>query len=199
MFLTSLYIDPGTGSMLFSIIIGIAGVAVFAARGLWIKLKFLFTGGRSKGNSADTMPICIFSEGKRYWHIFKPVCDEFEKRGKDIWYLTATDDDPALTAGYKHIHPEFIGEGNKAISKMNLAKATLVLSTTPSLDVYQWKRSKNVKYYVHILHMPNDVTTYKMLGLDFYDAVLLSGQYQADEIRRLEKIREIPAKELTSC
>ena len=197
MFLTSLYIDPGTGSMLFSIIIGIAGVAVFAARGLWIKLKFLFTGGRSKGNSSDTMPICIFSEGKRYWHIFKPVCDEFEKRGKDIWYLTATADDPALTAGYKHIHPEFIGEGNKAISKMNLAKATLVLSTTPSLDVYQWKRSKNVKYYVHILHMPNDVTTYKMLGLDFYDAVLLSGQYQADEIRRLEKIREIPAKELT--
>ena len=44
--------------------------------------------------------------------------------------------------------------------------------------------------------MANDITTYKMFGLDFYDAVLLSGQYQIDEIRRLEKMREIPAKDL---
>jgi CDP-glycerol glycerophosphotransferase (TagB/SpsB family) len=79
---------------------------------------------------------------------------------------------------------------------MNLIKADLVLSTTPSLDVFQWKRSKGVKYYVHLPHMANDITTYKMFGLDFYDAVLLSGQYQIDEIRRLEQLRGLPAKDL---
>ena len=42
-----LYIDPGTGSMLFSIVIGIAGVLVFALRALWIKCKFFITCGRS--------------------------------------------------------------------------------------------------------------------------------------------------------
>ena len=191
-----LYIDPGTGSMLFSIIIGITGVVVFGIRALMIKLKFVFSGGRAKNTSSDTLPICIFSEGKRYWNVFAPVCDEFEKRGKDIWYLTASPDDPALSREYKHVHAEFIGEGNKAISRMNLIKADLVLSTTPSLDVFQWKRSKGARYYVHLPHMANDITTYKMFGLDFYDAVLLSGQYQIDEIRRLEKIREIPEKDL---
>ena len=191
-----LYIDPGTGSMLFSIIIGITGVVVFGIRALMIKLKFVFSGGRAKNTSSDTLPICIFSEGKRYWNVFGPVCDEFESRGQDIWYLTASPDDPALSKEYKHVHAEFIGEGNKAISRMNLIKADLVLSTTPSLDVFQWKRSKGVKYYVHLPHMANDITTYKMFGLDFYDAVLLSGQYQIDEIRRLEKLRGIPAKDL---
>lgn len=191
-----LYIDPGTGSMLFSIIIGITGVVVFGIRALMIKLKFVVSGGRAKNTSSDTLPICIFSEGKRYWNVFAPVCDELEKRGKDIWYLTASADDPALSRDYKHVHAEFIGEGNKAISRMNLIKADLVLSTTPSLDVFQWKRSKGAKYYVHLPHMANDITTYKMFGLDFYDAVLLSGQYQIDEIRRLEELRDIPAKDL---
>ena len=191
-----LYIDPGTGSMLFSIIIGIAGVLIFVGHALIIKLKFLFLGGRAASGSGKRIPICIFSEGKRYWNVFRPLLDEFEKRGKDVHYLTASPDDPALKAGYKHIHAEFIGEGNKAISRMNLISADLVLSTTPSLDVFQWKRSKTASYYVHIPHMPNDITTYKMFGLDFYDAVLVSGKYQEEEIRRLEALRSIPAKEI---
>ncbi|MBR4556706.1 MAG: CDP-glycerol glycerophosphotransferase family protein [Clostridiales bacterium] len=190
-----LYIDPGTGSMLFSIIIGIAGILIFSLRALFIKLKFALSGGKVDTKDSNRLPICIFSEGKRYWNVFRPICDEFEKRGKDIWYLTASPDDPALTAGYKHVHAEFIGEGNKAISKMNLINADIVLSTTPGLDVYQWKRSKSASYYIHIPHMPNDITTYKMLGLDFYDAILLSGKYQEEEIRRIEAVRKIPAKE----
>lgn len=190
-----LYIDPGTGSMLFSIIIGIAGILIFSVRALIIKLKFAFSGGKADSKDSSRLPICIFSEGKRYWNVFRPVCDEFEKRGKDIWYLTASPDDPALTAGYKHVHAAFIGEGNKAISRMNLIKADIVLSTTPGLDVYQWKRSKSASYYIHIPHMPNDITTYKMLGLDFYDSILLSGKYQEEEIRRIEAVRKIPAKE----
>ena len=191
-----LYIDPGTGSMLFSIIIGIAGVLIFAGHALIIKLKFFFLGGRAKNDTGKKIPICIFSEGKRYWNVFKPILDEFEKRDKKIKYLTASPDDPALSAGYKHVQAEFIGEGNKAISKMNLISADMVLSTTPSLDVFQWKRSKSVSYYVHIPHMPSDITMYKMFGLDFYDAVLVSGKYQEEQIKRIEKIRSIPAKEI---
>lgn len=191
-----LYIDPGTGSMLFSIVIGIAGVLVFALRALWIKFKFVITGGRSKTSNSNVMPYCIFSEGKRYWNIFKPVCDEFEKREQDIWYLTASPDDPALEADYKHVHAKFIGEGNKAISRMNLIKADIVLSTTPGLDVYQWKRSKGAKWYVHIPHMPGDIDSYRMLGLDFYDAILLSGKHQEDRLRKLEEVRHLSSKEL---
>ena len=36
-----LYIDPGTGSMLFSILVGLLATAYFLGRALLIKLKFI--------------------------------------------------------------------------------------------------------------------------------------------------------------
>jgi hypothetical protein len=191
-----LYIDPGTGSMLFTIIIGAVSAGFFVLQKLKLKLKFVLSGGKAQAADLDKIPFVIFSDNKRYWNVFKPICDEFEKREVDLHYLTLDPKDPALTADYKYIHPEFIGEGNKGIAKMNLLKADMVLSTTPSLDVFQWKRSKNVKYYVHCLHAANDPASYRMFGLDFYDSVLLSGKYQEEEIREIEKMREIPRKEL---
>lgn len=110
--------------------------------------------------------------------------------------MTASSDDPALEEHFEHVHTEFIGEGNKAFARLNLLNADVVLSTTPGLDVYQWKRSKNVSKYVHIPHAASDITLYRMFGIDYYDAVLLSGEYQKGQIRRLEAQRELPAKEL---
>ena len=79
---------------------------------------------------------------------------------------------------------------------MNLLNATILLSTTPGLDVYQWKRSKNVDWYIHIPHAPSDLTLYRMFGIDYYDAILISGQYQIDQIRNLEEKRGLPEKEM---
>ena len=76
-----------------------------------------------------------------------------------------------------------------------MLNADVVLSTTPSLDVYQWKRSKSVKYYVHILHAANDATSYRMFGIDYYDALILSGAYQVRQIEKLEKLRNLKEKE----
>ena len=146
--------------------------------------------------NSNKIPLVIFSDDKRYWSVFKPVCEELNKRGVDVVYMTASPDDPVLESKYKHIRPEFIGEGNKAFSKLNFLNASVVLSTTPGLEVYQWKKSKNVDYYVHMLHAAGDVTGYKMFGIDYYDAVLLSGEYQVKDIRTLEKQRNLPAKEL---
>ena len=77
-----------------------------------------------------------------------------------------------------------------------MLNADILLSSTPGLDVYQWKRSRDVKYYVHIPHAASDITAYRMFGTDYFDAVLLSGEYQMKQIRQLEKLRNLPAKEL---
>ena len=193
-----LYIDPGTGSMLLSLFIGIATAAVFGLRALFIKMQFIVSGGKTDKNiQINTIPYVIFSDHKRYWNVFKPVCDEFEKREIDIVYYTCSQDDPALSAEYKHVKAEFIGEGNKAFAKLNFLNAGVVLSTTPGLDVYQWKRSKNVKCYVHIPHSVDDVpATYRMFGTDYYDAFLTSGNHQEKVIRKLENLRNLPAKKV---
>lgn len=191
-----LYIDPGTGSMLFAILIGIIGALSYLLKGWIIKLRFLLNGGKKTEINTGKIPFVIFSDDKRYWNVFEPVCRELDKRGVDVVYMTASPDDPALTNPYRHIKGEFIGKGNKAFSKLNFLNATILLSTTPGLDVYQWKRSKNVDFYVHILHASNTVTGYRMFGLDYYDAILVSGDYQIDDVRALEQIRNLPAKEL---
>ena len=195
--LLRLYIDPGTGSMLFAILIGLLGVARFAFKGLWVKLRFLFSGGKQKESSDKAIPLAIFSDDKRYWSVFEPLLRELDKRGFECVYMTASEDDPGLKqTEMTHVKTECIGPGNKAFAKLNFLKATIVLSTTPGLEVYQWKKSKDVKYYVHIPHSPAEMTTYRMFGIDFYDAVLLSGQFQIEDTKNIEEVRKLPAKEL---
>ena len=94
--------------------------------------------------------------------------------------------------------PEFIGEGNKAYARLNLMEADVCLMTTPGLDVFQLKRSKGVKHYCHVVHMINDATTYKRYGLDYFDSVLLAGDWQGEDIRYLEKLRGLPHKQLVT-
>ena len=190
------YIDPGTGSMLFTILIGVLSAGVYAIRNVFIKLRFSLSGGKADVSQNDKIPFVIFSDDKRYCTVFEPICDEFEKREVALTYMTASQDDPLLDKEYKYITTQFIGDGNKAFAKLNMLKADIVLSTTPGLDVYQWKRSRDVKYYVHIFHTVNDVLLYKMFGTDYYDALLLSGDYQIEQIRQLEQKRDITPKEL---
>lgn len=191
-----LYIDPGTGSMLFAILIGIIGTLNYLLKNGLVKLRFVLSSGKKVEMNKDKLPFVIFSDDKRYWNVFEPICREFDRRGIDMVYMTASPDDPALENPYEHIKGEFIGKNNRAFAKMNFLNAGIVLSTTPGLDVYQWKRSKDVQYYVHMQHAANDISGYRMFGVDYFDAVLLSGEYQVQEVRDLEKLRELPEKEL---
>lgn len=195
-----LYIDPGTGSMLFSILIGAAATVFFLFRALLLKIKFILSGKKDGSAQVDSSykPYVIYNEGNQYWNTFKPVVEEFEARKIPLEYLTSSKNDPVFEQKYNYVKAEFIGEGNSAFAKLNMLSAGVVLMTTPGLQVYQLKRSKNVKHYSHVLHMPNDATTYRLFGLDFFDSVLLTGDYQATDLRYLEEKRGINKKELVT-
>ena len=195
-----LYIDPGTGSMLFSILIGAAATLFFVAKAAWIKLKIILSGKKDGSGIVDASykTYVIYNEGNQYWNVFKPVTDEFEKRKIPLMYYTSSKTDPIFDQKYEFVTSEYIGEGNTAFAKLNMLSAGFVLMTTPGLQVYQLKRSKSVKHYSHVLHMPNDATTYRLFGLDYFDSVLLTGDYQKDDIRTLEKNRGINSKDLVT-
>lgn len=198
-----LYIDPGTGSMLFSIIIGVVATLFFSLRALTLRLKVVFASKDAKERTAksrNAYPILIYNEGKQYCSVFKPILEELEKSwgGVRIQYLTSFEDDPALSAGYKNIVCQYIGTGNKAFAYLNFLAADIILMTTPGLDVYQLKRSKLVKHYAHILHAANDVSMYRLFGLDYFDSVLLTGDAQRRDILDMEASRDIAKKELVT-
>ncbi|MCQ2247911.1 MAG: CDP-glycerol glycerophosphotransferase family protein [Treponema sp.] len=192
-----LYIDPGTGSMLFSILIGATATLYFLARAALLKVKFLFTGNKGAVDKS-THKYVIYNEDKRYWNVFKPVLDAFERHQTEVTYFTSYKEDNVFNADYKFVKAEYIGEGNAAFAKLNLLSADVVVMTTPGLDVYQMKRSKTVKHYAHLEHSVGDATMYRMFGLDYFDSVLVTGMYKEADVRILEKQRGIKPKEIVS-
>ena len=180
-----LYIDPGTGSMLFSILLGLSATLYFVGKAALIKLKFLI-GGKKNGAQVtnSNAGIVLFCEGPQYINLFLPVLEACEKQKIPVTYYTGAEHDPALQTPYTYVKSEYIGQGNTAIARLNFLQADVCLMSTPGLDVYQLKRSKGVKHYSHILHAPSDATMYRMFGLDYFDSVML------------EHLRHIPEKEL---
>lgn len=192
MFLLLLYIDPGTGSMLFSLAVGVLSAAWFGVRALLMKAKYR-TGGKADTNKKD---IVIYGEDKRYWTTFKGILDEFERRQVKVTYLAGSADDPLLSQGYRYVETEVIGLGNKAYARLNFLNARIVLATTPGLDVYQWKRSKDVDWYVHLTHYIGSGIDYRMFGTAFFDALLLSSNIFIPQCRKLESALELGPKDI---
>lgn len=189
-----LYIDPGTGSMLFTLAVGLLSAAWFGVRALMMKLKYL-TPGRTRMDK-NKKDIVIYGEDKRYWTTFKGILDEFERRQVKVTYLAGSPDDPLLENDYKYVETEVIGLGNQAYVKLNLINARVFLATTPSLDVYQWKRSRNVDWYVHLPHYIGSGIDYRMFGTAFFDALLLSSDLFTGQCRKLEETLGLKAKEI---
>jgi hypothetical protein len=190
------YIDPGTGSMLFSFLTGIAVTAFFFFRNLLLRLKGASprrTKTRAREGAAS---LVIYSEGEQYWNVFKPVVEELARRNIPCVYYTSSEDDPGLSFPSPLVHREFIGKGNAAYRFLNFLEADICLMTTPGLDVLQLKRSPGVKHYAHILHMVTDATTYRLFGLDYYDSIFLTGEYQKKDLRKLEELRGTRRREL---
>lgn len=192
------YIDPGTGSMLFSILTGFAIAAYFVGKSAWIRLKTLFAGRGSApaGKSGSRETLVIYSEGKRHWNVFLPIVEELEKRGVSAAFYTSEADDPVFERPSSSVRPLYVGAGNAAYARLNMLETEVCLMTTPGLDVYQLKRSKGVGHYAHILHSVDDATSYRLFGLDYFDSVLLSGEYQGAALRELEAKRRLKPKEL---
>ena len=191
-----LYIDPGTGSMLFAVLMGVVTTLVFAMQGVMIKLKSKVGTKNVKVDNKNKENLVIFSDHKRYDNVFIPILDELENRKIKTSFLTMSSDDPVLSKKYEFIKSEFIGEGNTAFAKLNLLNAKVVLSTTPGLNVYQWKRSKNVDKYIHIYHDIAGGLSYRMFGIDFYDVIFTVSELQNENIREIEHKRNIKEKEL---
>jgi hypothetical protein len=184
--------------MLFSFLTGIAVTVFFFLKNVIIRIKggSLFQKKKIGRSPSSAASLVIFSEGKQYWNVFKPVLEELSRRKIPCTYYSSGEDDPGLSFSSDLVQKEFIGKGNTAYRFLNFLEADICLMTTPGLDVFQLRRSPGVKHYAHILHMVSDATTYHLFGLDYYDSVLLTGEYQKKDIRTLEEKRGIKKKDL---
>ena len=197
------YLDPGTGSMLTSALVGLVASIIFFLKGLYYKGMrgvFGYLGLRAKVSEGNHK-LVFYSEGRQYWNTFKPVIDELVRRGERCEYLTSDEEDPGLLAASDLVSTKYIGAGSAAYTYLQFLEAEVCAMTTPGLDVLQIKRSKGVQHYVHLIHAPTDVAIYKTYAFDYYDSVFVSGDHQIRSLRKLEELRGTFAKQLikTGC
>ncbi|WP_395001802.1 CDP-glycerol glycerophosphotransferase family protein [uncultured Helicobacter sp.] len=147
------------------------------------------------GNSTLNSHLVFYSEGKQYYHTFKPILDALDSLKHPYIYLTSGDDDPALLRGEAQSFGtfEYIGAGNKAYVRLNTLRADICVLTTPGLDVLQIKRSRGVRHYCHIVHSLTPMT-YRAFGLDYFDSVLVANEIQRDFVREVEEAHGVKRK-----
>ena len=189
------YLDPGTGSMLLSFFIGILSSAYFGIR----KIPEIFSkiGYRYKIKELKNTRnyIVIYCESSAYTNTFKPILREFCNRNESVLYLSSDQKDANLNESYPdNILTKYIGKGNKAYSLLNFLSAKALVLTTPGIGTLQIKRSKGVSRYIHVVHSVGDIHLYKYFAFDYYDTVIVNGDYQKKAIEYLEKYRNTPAK-----
>lgn len=196
------YLDPGTGSMLLSALIGIAATMFFMVKTFYYKAAGIFyrlIGTTAPPSGKDA--IVFYSEGRQYWNTFRPVLEALDAKGESAVYLTSGENDPGLSHPFTTISTRYIGSGNRAFAAMNMLEAGVCVMTTPGLDVLQIRRSPGVAHYAHLVHSPTDTALYKLYSFDWFDSVLCSGEHQMRSLRVLEQVRGTPEKELfrTGC
>lgn len=191
------YLDPGTGSMLLSVIVGMVSSGYFFVRKLPSLIRATFF--KLSGNKEDLRnnSIVFYAESKSYWSTFKPVLEALAKKKTKVTYLTSDENDPVFKSGLDEwVNAKFIGKGQSAYTALGFLEADVFALTTPGIDVLQIRRSPGVKKYVHIVHAVGDIHTYKLYSFDYYDAFFCSGIGQQKSLRALEAIRKTKPKEL---
>lgn len=191
------YLDPGTGSLLLYALVGILTSFLFLLRNCTYRIREIFFARKAmQSGKTRTADIVFHSEGTRYWPVFEPILSAMDLRGISCVYVTPDTADPAIE--WARIHPKvtIVNPGNElmTIAWMNHVRAGVVVSTTPNLDVYMWKRSPGVDRYIHIFHAPTTVEFYEKYALCFYDEILTVGSFQEKSINDLDERRHLPRK-----
>lgn len=86
------YIDPGTGSILVSVIIGLLMTVLFSLRGVFYWFLSLFGGRISRNVNDFSDKLVFYSEGGRYWPVFMGVLKNLRDREIRYIYLSSDKD-----------------------------------------------------------------------------------------------------------
>jgi hypothetical protein len=187
------YIDPGTGSALVYLVAAVVLSVYFAVRGLYYRaLEFLF---RARTKSCKCC-LALHSEDPRYEIVFLPVIRALARRGIEFTYFTMYERDESFEPLPPQASHQAIPPGLMGYSLLNHIEAKVLVTTTLQVDVMTFRRSPRVKHYCHIPHTLSEARYIRPFAYDYFDSVMCCGRLLRDNIRRIEAIRKLPAKQL---
>lgn len=151
--------------------------------------------------SIENKHLVFYSEASGFYKYFRGILHYLTSHSNvKIHYVTNDPNDIIFEVAKenKQIIPYYIGK-NKSISLFMKMDAKVVVMTTPDLEKYYLKRSyvsKDTEY----IYMEHGLSSVNMLlrkgALDHFDTVFCAGDHVIDEIRAMEKVYNLPEKNL---
>ena len=74
------YIDPGSSSMLLSVVVGVIATLFFGIKGIYYRKKAFVLSLFGLKIEKSNNKLVFYSEGSQYWHTFKPILDALIKK-----------------------------------------------------------------------------------------------------------------------
>lgn len=90
------YLDPGTGSMLLSIVVGLASSGYFFIRRLPSLIRQAVFRMKGDDKALRSGGIVFYAESPAYWGTFEPVLRALSEVGQSVTYLTSAENDPVF-------------------------------------------------------------------------------------------------------
>ena len=148
--------------------------------------------------------LVFYSESNGFYKYYRGTIDFLLKYTNiPIHYITSDPNDQIfeLAKENEQIIPYFI-ESTRLITLMMKMDSDVVVMTMPDLENYQIKRSyvrKDIKY-IYIPHAMDSLNlTMRTGSMDHFDAVLVTGKNQKEEIQKTEEVYQLPKKDLVEC
>jgi YidC/Oxa1 family membrane protein insertase len=165
--------------------------------------KFRFLAERRALKDFESLPperrdIVFYSEGAGDWpHLGAVVELLLSAHGRNVTYVSSDPSDPGLSLEHPNFWSCMVGSGTARTVLFARLECRHFVMTLPDLDSFWLKRSIHPVHYVYLFHSMNSThASYRSGAFDAYDTVLCVGPYQVEEIRRRERARGLPAKEL---
>ena len=146
-------------------------------------------------NFKNTKPkFVFFSENKSYQKYSMPIIDTLcSKYSGPIYYFSIDKEDKINNNKVKNyfINPLLTNYFFRNISSINM------FLTVTDLGNHFIKKTKNINKYIYYFHAAVSTTkNYTPKAFDNYDVILCNGQFQIDEIRFRENLKNLNKKKL---
>jgi CDP-Glycerol:Poly(glycerophosphate) glycerophosphotransferase len=150
-------------------------------------MSFFLEYRNAKTILAQRHPIIFYSENRYSYQYFeKLINDLLHQTELPILYITSDKTDPLLSAPLPRMQVVYI-KSFLGWTFLNL-KADVIIMTMPDLNNFLYKKSDAVTCYIYMFHAAVSLhQQYNEKAFFHYDAFFCTGQYQTNELKRLEK------------
>ena len=142
--------------------------------------------------------LTFYSEGQNYWpHLEGLILQVLATSNIHISYISSNKNDPGLELDLPNFQSFLIDEGFVRNWFFENIETDVMVMTMPDINKYQVKCSKHKVHYVYVQHsLVSKHMVYRTGAFDFYDTIFCAGPHHVKEMRALEKLRGLKAKNL---